>query len=526
MTPGTIIQPPKEIAVKKIKAAKKENLKQRAYLNSLSGIIDYAGAQITGFIINPFIVSGLGSVMYGVWQILTQLTGYTKLVDTRASQVLKWSLANKREIAKEEEFRSDITSALYVTAITLPLGLIAGSIISWYAPYISGADLKYYSLIRITCSILIFGLIANKFFDLFEATLGGMNLGYKRMGFRAMIVAIGGVLKVYVISKGYGLIGLSVVQVLNALVIGSTFYFIVKKNVPWFSLGTTTKSKVRSFGKLSGWFMGFSILKMILLSSDKVMLGYLAGPALVSNYALTMFTSTAIQGAMIAVIMGMTPGICTVFGKGEYERVDKARKTINSLTWLFCASVGSAVLLFNRSFIQLWVGNKHYAGNFENFLILVIAIQVIFFQLDSSILNASMDMKRKVKLSAWAAAFSIALSFILIQRFQIIGLCISTICGRLFYSIGFPVLLKRRMEMKVNFFNFKDMRMFITGISLFALTTVLGAYLVINNWFMLIISGVLSVMLAGFIFWVTGMNETDRKEALQAVSTIKWFKMN
>jgi O-antigen/teichoic acid export membrane protein len=91
--------------------------------------------------------------------------------------------------------------------------------------------------------------------------------------------------------------------------------------VPWFAFGKTSKQRVTSFGKLSGWFMGFSVLKMLLLSSDKVMLGYLAGPRLVSNYALTMFTSTALQGGMIAIITGMTPGICTVFGKGEFDKV-------------------------------------------------------------------------------------------------------------------------------------------------------------------------------------------------------------
>lgn len=489
-------------------------------------MIDYAGAQITGFVINPFIVSGLGSVMYGVWQILTQLTGYTKLVDTRASQVLKWSLAIKRDISHEEELARDVTSALYVTAITMPLGLIAGAIISWYAPYISQADARYYPLIRITCSILIFGLIINKFFDLFEATLGGMNLAYKRMGIRAVIVAIGGVLKVLVISQGYGLIGLSVVQVLNAVIVGSTFYFIVKKNLPWFSFGKASRERIRSFGKLSGWFMGFSILKMLLLNSDKVFLGYLAGPRLVSNYALTMFTSTAIQGAMIAVITGMTPGICTVFGKGEYDKVSRARKTINSLTWLFCASIGTAVLLLNRSFINLWVGQKHYAGNWENLLIFLIALQVIFFQLDSSILNATLDMKRKVLLSACAAALSIILSFLLVPRFQIVGLCISTIIGRMFYSIGFPLLLNKRMRRGTPFINGSQLRMLIVGILLFTLATITGRLLHFHSWVHLIMTGCFTAVISGAFFWLLGFAADDRKQAWHTVSTIKIFKMN
>ena len=137
---------------------KKENLKQRAYLNSLSSMIDYAGIQITGFIINPFIVSGLGSSMYGVWQMLGQMTGYAKMADSRATQVLKWSLASKRDITSAEEFKSDVTTAMVVTAFSLPFTLLIGAIISWYAPTITQADAKYHRADSISWSFCQFGI--------------------------------------------------------------------------------------------------------------------------------------------------------------------------------------------------------------------------------------------------------------------------------------------------------------------------------------------------------------------------------
>src|SRR5215211_6016476 len=117
-------------------------------------MIDYAGAQITGMIVSPFIVSGLGSSMYGIWQILTQMTGYAKMADARATQVLKWTVAKKQDTASDEELRSDVTSAFLVTLMILPLVMMAGSLISWYAPYITHTDPAYYNLVRITCALL------------------------------------------------------------------------------------------------------------------------------------------------------------------------------------------------------------------------------------------------------------------------------------------------------------------------------------------------------------------------------------
>lgn len=502
----------------------KENLKQRAYLNSLSSMIDYAGTQITGFIINPFIVSGLGSMMYGVWQMLGQMTGYAKMADTRATQVLKWSIAGKRSIATEEEFKSDVTTAMIVTAISLPFSLLIGGVISWYAPVITRANPEYFSLIRITCALLILCLSISKFFDLFEAVLGGMNLGYKRMGFRAGIVVVGGALKVLVIVKGYGLVGLSLVQILVSIITGVTFYSIVKKQVPWFGFGKTSWSKVKSFGKLSGWYMAFTTLKIIMLSTDKVILGYLAGPIYASKYAITMFTSTAVQGAVVTIITGVTPGLSSLYGKQDYAKVRQARLLIMTLSWLLCASIGATILLLNKSFVNLWM-SKHdlYAGNIENLLILLVAIQVIFFQIDSYIINATLNMPRKVFYSTLAAIATLTLSFLLVGEFKVIGLCVSMLVGRLFYTFGFPALLKQQMGDRYQVFSSDLLRPVVACVALFAAATTLGYFIDIRNWIMLLAAGAVALAVSGFLYWTVGIASEQRLEIKGLFGKIKFF---
>lgn len=520
-----VIEKADESPVKVKKAKKKENLKQRAYLNSLSSIIDYGGAQITGFIINPFIVGGLGSSMYGVWQMLSQMTGYAKMADTRATQALKWSISNKRDTAAEAELRSEVTTALAVTAFILPIILIIGGVISWYAPQITQTEPKYHDLIRITCSILIVSLVINKVFDLFESVLSGMNLGYKRMGLRAAIIAIGGVLKVLAITSGYGLIGLSIVQIFVSLITGFTLYYVVKKSIPWFGFGKTNFSKVKSFGKLSGWYMAFTSLKMFLLSSDKIILGYLVGPVYVSKYALTMFTSYAIQGAIVSMITGIIPGIGSLFGKQEFDKVKKARQVIISLAWLFSVSSGVAVLLLNDSFIKMWVGAEHYAGNLENLFILFTSVQIIFFQIDSYIINVTLNMKQKVILSAAATIVTFILAFFLVDQFHILGLCISLLVGRLILTIGYPIILKQKMNDQSSVFSLRMLQPFIVSVVLFVLATYAGQLLSVTNWFYLILLGGVSLAVAGGIFWLVGLGASDKKATWEVVGQVKLFKM-
>ncbi|SIT75525.1 Membrane protein involved in the export of O-antigen and teichoic acid [Pontibacter indicus] len=462
--------------------------------------------------------------MYGMWQMLSQMTGFANIADTRATQVLKWSIAQKRDLASDQELKSDLTTALVVTTFILPIILIIGSVIIWYAPNITHAAPEYHNIIRIACSLLLLTLITSKVFDLFESVIRGMNMGYKRMGFRAGIIFLAGGLKVFAITQGYGLIGLSTVEFFTALLIGTTFYYIVKKNIPWFGFAKTNTSKIISYSRLSGWFMASTGSKMFLLSSDKLLLGYLAGPVFVTKYAITLFTSYALQGLITAVVNGVIPGMGGLFGKGEYNKVQRARKMIMILNWVLTASLGVAILLYNRSFISLWVGEEHYAGNTENLLILLIAVQAIFFQIDSLIINVSLDLKMKVYISVLASAITISMSFFLIEHYQIIGLCISILVGRLVLSVGYPLLLGRVMHMQVNFTEWKQFQPILITALLFALATHIGQSILITNWVSLIAIGVLSVPAVGIIFWLVGLRREEREIVKELTSKIELFK--
>ncbi len=507
-----------------LKVKPKENLGQRGYLNSVTSIIDYAGAQIIGFIVSPFIVSGLGSTLYGIWQMLTQMTGFANVADTRASQVLKWSIAKNRDTATHEELRAEVTSAFLITIFILPLVLIIGGTITWYAPIITNADQDDFDLIRIVCGILMMSLVIHKLFDIFEAVLRGMNLGFKRMGLRAGIVAFGGGLKILVITQGYGLIGLAFVDILLALITALTFYWIVKKNVKWFGFGKTNKSKTISYGKLSGWFMAFAVTKILLLNSDKILLGYFIGPILVTQYTITMFATAAVQGLIYAVVNGVIPGIGSLFGKREFDKVRKARKLINSINWLFIAAIGVAILLYNNSFIHLWMREDHFAGAVENLFILLIAVQFIFFQTDSLIINVSLDLKMKVLLSVIASSVTFLLAYALVGQYQIIGLCWSIFVGRLILTIGYPIILKRQISDSSSLFQLTNLRPLAVVLVFFVAATFIGQTISINNWLILILLGGLTVLAAGFIFWFVGMSRSGRTELLEVVSKIKFLK--
>ena len=506
----------------------KQNLTQRAYLNSITSILDYSSKLITGFIVTPFLISGLGDILFGVWQILGQLSGYTDFADIRASQVLKWAIAKDRDSLPDKELKKYVTATFLLTLFMLPIFLLISVIIIWYSPQITGVGSEYADTVRMTTSLVILSVLIFKLFSIFESILRGMNLGYKRMGFRASIFIAIGFIKILAIKMGYGLIELALIQVLNSLIISFVIYIIIKKHVPWFGFEKINYKETKSFFKTSGWFMGWMSVQMVIINSDKVLLGYLAGPVFVTKYVITKYLSYSILSGFINnIVHGALPGIGNLFGKKEYKKLSDIRQNIMVTTLLFSVGLGFIILLFNHSFIGLWSKADLFIGQKENLIILVMVVQYIFIQNDSTIINTTLDIKSKTIIGLFSAIISIlgVFVFIKIYNYGIMGLCLGLIVGRLIQSISYPIIINKKIQVdsKNNFLHFRSL---IISISVLSLGYYLGNNIVLQKWTHLIfLSALIFPLIIIFIFYL-GFKTEQRSEIMKYASKIRYFKKN
>jgi hypothetical protein len=115
------------------------------------------------------------------------------------------------------------------------------------------------------------------------------------------------------------------------------------------------------------------------------------------------------------------------------------------LTWLITVSVGSTILLWNQSFIGLWVGPERYAGSTQNFLILVMIVQFVLIRNDANIIDLTLDLSQKVLLGLWSALISVVTAVLLVGTFKagIVGLILGLIAGRSILSVAYPFLIGR-----------------------------------------------------------------------------------
>jgi O-antigen/teichoic acid export membrane protein len=499
----------REIVEKKVQTISepKKRLAQKAYLNAVAAVLDNTARVAVAFIITPILVAGLGNMLFGVWQILHRLVSQISAADGRPTQALKWVIANSQASDDHARKRREIGSAFGVWLLFLPVLSIAGIIIVWFSPAITKVPQELSLVTRVACALLVVNFILAGLFALPEAVLRGMNLGYKRMGLVAGISIIGGILTAGAIYYGLGLTGVAGAQVIVS-----------------FGFTRPRFSEVRRFLKLSIWYSLWTLTNKLLTASDMIILGVISSALAVTTYTLTGYAAIIVVEFIFVAIEATTPGLGGMIGQKQYDRAAEIRKEMMILSWLLVTAIGATILLWNRSFIHLWVGPEHYAGLWANVLIVLVVVQWVFFRIDAYIIDLTLDLRHKVILGIISAVLSVGLAALLIPRLGIVGLCFGLMGGRLVLTVSYPWIvssfLGESARVRVNSF-FRPA--LIMGL-LFICTAYLSQRVIVENWAEWILYVGMSfgcIITTGFI---AGFNPYQKKQLIGRLKNLQFFK--
>ena len=481
MTPEVVSPPPALSAALPTRTTTR-SLTRSATLTAVASLLDYGAKLLVGLLLTPLLVSSLGRVLFGVWTMLQQLVVYMNATDGRPTEALRLVISSEQASDDVTQKRRYVGAAFVVWLMFLPVIAVVGGALVWFAPAITKVGPELTATVRLTCALLVLSLLAATLASIPESVLRGMNLGYKRMGWQAGLSVIGGGLMAGAIVLGFGLAGLGIAQVITALLTGLCFWLVVRRFVPAFGVARPTRPEVKSLLTMSAWLTGGTMVTHVLLHSDAIILGMVTSPALVTTYALTRYAVRTATGVFDFTVGAAIPGLGGVIGQRQFERAAQIRSELLALTWLFVTAVGATILLWNRSFMSLWVGEQLYAGAWANLLIVCLTVQTAFIRSDSYILDAALQPRRRVIVSAVAAALTVPISLVLTYAYGLIGLCVAIFVGRLVQTIAYPVLVARYLERARAFPWARLVRPGVVTALLFSAATMIGDRFTATHW--------------------------------------------
>ena len=486
-------------------------LTHTAYLNGFASLLDTVVKGGVMAFVTPILVTGLGSSAFGIWQILGRMVTYMHAADGRPTQALKWVIANRQTIDDDETKRRHVGSAMGVWLLFLPLLAVFSAVLIWISPFITRVPAEQYRPIRITCALLVVNFLLIQLVSLPEAVLRGMNLGYKRLGLQASLNFVGGALSIGALYLGAGLIGLAGAQAILTALTGVLFLAVVKKYVAWYGVSRPTFAEVRSFLRLSVWGFAWTTIHKFIMASDILILGVVASASAVTTYSLTNFAGLTLLSLVTIVLAAVMPGLGSVIGQKQFERANTLRSEMTAASWLLLAAIGSTILIWNRSFIHLWVGDQHYAGTLANLLMVLMIVQLIFIRNDAYVIDLTLELREKVMMGVVAAVLSIGLSAVLIPRLGIAGLCLGMILGRLSLTLSYPIVINKRFGRKRLPNLMSVVRPALTMVAMFGGSAYLSQKLLVDNWLVWSASAALTFCLALGLAALVGLSGDVRR---------------
>lgn len=510
--------------MKNLEKKNEENVHRAAFLNTITAWIDKIVVIIISFILNPLIIAMLGPVYYGVWQMLGQLTSYMATADFRSATTIKWILARDRSTKLEEELNVSVSSAFWSNLIMLPLYVLVGGFIIYFSPFVTKVGIEDFELVRWTSFILVITFIMTQFFFVYESVLHGMNISYKRMGIRGIILAISGVLTYYSLVFGYNMIGMSIIQSFSVLTIGIIFFLILKKQIKWFKLVKVELKKVISFLKLTGGFMLVKIGDLLNQSVDLLLLGFFADSLFVTLYTVSRYVMSALSGLISQAINSVTNGITKYIGESKYDQLREVRNLTILINWVMLVSIGAVVILCNKSFVILWTGIDKFAGIPETLLIVTWIILRTQAQTDVSIILMKLDFKNNLNTSIISSVIIIVLSVILIPIWKILGLLIALNLGITFVCCRNAIIVGRVLNDKKLLKSLFVNKAVLVGVFILSLSTYFASFIRLESWLFLFIFAIISFSFILLIVFQLSLKKEDKMLFVSSLRKIKQLK--
>jgi O-antigen/teichoic acid export membrane protein len=331
----------------------------RVYARSLaSNWIGHGASMVVLFFLSPFVIHTLGNIQYGIWSLLSVLTGYMGLLDlgVRASTGRHVTLY----IGKEDHKRVDETirtSLAFFSAFGI-LIVAVGVALGWIFPSVfSSVPVEYYALVRLLLPILA----VNMWLTAFRSILASVLIAHDRFDLSnavdLIMLAIQTAGTVLVLNAGLGLLGLTLI-VVGCSVLGMIVTWILSRRIyrrlrVWPLVFSRARMReILGYGVAA--FISAIAIK-IIGQTDLIIIGAVIGVGEVTIYSvgamLVYYSSTFIAQIGITFF----PPVQRAVAKGE----------MGSARWLFFRQVRLSLIfglpmyigfiIFAEPFIRLWM---------------------------------------------------------------------------------------------------------------------------------------------------------------------------
>lgn len=407
------------------KGRKKHSTKALAIRGVLFNWVGRVCSFVITFVATPIILTRLGNEAYGLWAIVMSVGGYYALADIGMQGACTKYIAEFEAKGDRESTHRLFSTALLLYSILAGAVVLISLPVAWCFPFFF--ELKEQSVSTVRWAVILSGAaVAIRLqSQVFVATIKALKRFDVANVISVSVQILDASLMIWAVSAGYGLMGMACVMAGTTLlsrVIESVSAYRLLGGLPWNRL-TIDREMFQRLFRFSSWNVLRQFANRLQNRSAPLIIGSMMGPASVPYFSLanSLITKThSLTQSVTTVVMPLASHL-----DAQQRRQDLLRMMIVSARLLITMAMAVAVVLlvFGRSFIDLWLG-----PGYANHVGPVLKLLAIAFVADSvsggmrAMLTGIDRVDFVTKLNWTSALVTVLLGVILVWQFGVLGM--------------------------------------------------------------------------------------------------------
>lgn len=407
------------------------------------------------FFLSPLVVHSFGNTVYGIWSLLTVLTGYLGLLDmgirSSTGRYVNYYLSRNEHQAVKETIKTSLCFYLLLGLVFVAAGLIFSFFFNKAFPQIPTG---YEGLLRIVFPLLAANIWLTATSSIFASVVAAHERFDRIQAVNMTVLAIRTVGTLYIVHNNYGILGLSITIILANLtgcILNYASALRLYHNLELFPLRISGDRLRELFTFGVAAFLS-SVAYTLINETDVVLTGALIGIDEVTFYTIGGMLILYSWGFVEQIGFTVFPSLQRAAARNETENVHYHMLRQIRTGLFFALPVYISFLVFGEEFIRLWMGQE-YESSSQVLWILSIARLIALFSIAMGPCLTALGMPRYNVFLMLAEALVNLISsilFVIIAGLGINGIALGTLTAVILVRMVLqPLITLRKIELPI-----------------------------------------------------------------------------
>ena len=384
---------------------------------------------VIAFIVSPVLVHGLGNELYGTWTLLSALTGYFTILDFGVNTAIVRYISKYNAQKKYDTMNSVYNSSFVFFIAICTLFLIGSVFLGLFLNQIFNIDSIPKKYLYIVFMIVCIDMSLNLIFSVFQGTLVALEHFFEINCISMVLSIVKSIVLVVLISRGFGILTMAVLQLLTTMAKYSAQYFLIKRNYSYLKInvGDSSYGMFKQIFNYSAYSFIIAISLKLLFYTDSLVIGGMLNLEAVTFYAIPSTLVDYLEKLVWAMICVFVPIISSFNATNENSQNANFYIISSKYTLLFCIPIVYVLFTIGDDFITIWMGYEYSVRSFKILCILLVGYLFSIPQLSAHGVLKGISKHRVLSfILIFEAVANLCLSLTLVKGLGLIGVALGT----------------------------------------------------------------------------------------------------